>query len=182
MAVRRDDAREKQRVWKKKIFSRARFLQFRRQTIPHGWIDRSFARSLACLRDARESRGTVYITTPRARYIHGTNETRVRSPRSRARHWRAVAPGLLVHGATEQRRDARRHLVSLSLSLFVSLSFFLSLPPLSLSLSLSLCLGSGDVHPATQHRGHWISQCPPRSTMLAIGTPGARTVNQKNAR
>jgi len=135
MAVRRDDAREKQRVWKKKIFSRARFLQFRRQTIPHGWIDRSFARSLACLRDARESRGTVYITTPRARYIHGTNETRVRSPRSRARHWRAVAPGLLVHGATEQRRDARRHLVSLSLSLCLSLSF--SLSPHSLSLSLS---------------------------------------------
>lgn len=72
------------------------------QTIPHGLIDRSLARSLA------RSRLRVK-ETPRARCTHGTHETRVRSPRSRARHWRAVAPGLLVRGATEQRRDARRH-------------------------------------------------------------------------
>jgi len=108
-------------------------------------MDRSIDRSLA--RETHESRNHVYIAAPRARYIDGTNEIRVRSPRSRARHWRAVAPGLLVRGATEQRRDARRHLVSLSLSLS---------PP-------SFWLGSGDVHPAVQHRGpHWTSRCPGR--------------------
>lgn len=65
----------------------------------------------------------------RERYIHGTHGIRVRSPRSRARHWRAVAPGLLVRGATAQRRDARPASPSPSHPLVLPRSFIPFSPP-----------------------------------------------------
>lgn len=158
-------------------FPRA-FTISRWRTIPHGWMDRLLARSLARSRlRVKETPETVYNAAPRARCTHGTHETRVRSPRSRARHWRAVAPGLLVRGATEQRRDARRH---------------------PRPYPHPSAKGAATSHPAVRrgatHRGRGRgrgrgptgcappSMSPPRLTMPAIGTPGARTVNQKNVR
>lgn len=105
----------------------------------------------------------------RERYMHGTHRIRVRSPRSRARHWRAVAPGLLVRGATEQRRDARPTSPSLSFSL----SFIPFSPPCERWATFARRTGSPS---ARISRRYPRRRCPP-----AMGNP-RRTCCQSKER
>lgn len=134
--------------------------QLRADRLIDQWIDRSLARS----RDARMSESCV-TTTARALYTRCARDTRTLA---------TIAGSALTRGGARTFSSWRYRAASRRPPAFrPSLP---SLPPTPRPGERRR--PPGGAAPGPQR----ISRCPLRSTMPAIGAPGARTVNQKNAR